>query len=286
MTYFFSWMIKQLFSRLPLKWIHYLGHVFGIVFHCVKPKISKVLAENLRQSLPILSSARTQHTTSLAQAIRLNQSEAGKTMMESFAIWASPPARVLQWIVHVKNAHVIDEAHQRKHGIIFITPHLGAYEITSIYYGTQYPITVLYRRPRKEWLFNMIVKGRAKGKIKVAETNAAGVKQLLSALKKGEAVGILPDQIASRGQGEWADFFGRPAYTMVLLSKLALKTNASIIMAVGERLPNSQGFTIHLKKLTAGDVSTPQRLNRALEQEIKQWPLQYMWNYDRFKALT
>jgi KDO2-lipid IV(A) lauroyltransferase len=285
MTTFFSWMIKQLFSRLPLKWIHYLGHVFGIFFHVLKPKISKVLAENIRLALTALPNTRMQHTTSLAQAIRLNQSETGKTMMESFAIWASPPARVLQWIVHVQNAHVIDEAHQRKQGIIFITPHLGAYEITSIYYGTQYPITVLYRRPRKEWLFNMIVKGRAKGKIKVAEANAAGVKQLLSALKKGEAVGILPDQIASRGQGEWADFFGRPAYTMVLLSKLALKTNASIIMAVGERLPNSQGFTIHLKKLTAGDVSTPQRLNRVLEQEIKQLPLQYMWNYDRFKAL-
>jgi KDO2-lipid IV(A) lauroyltransferase len=104
----------------------------------------------------------------------------------------------------------------------------------------------------------------------------------MQALKRGEAIGILPDQIPAEGEGEWADFFGKPAYTMTLASKLAEKTGAMVIMAFGERLGNGQGYEIHLTKVDS--IATPTLLNQAIERQIKQKPEQYLWQYNRYKA--
>jgi Kdo2-lipid IVA lauroyltransferase/acyltransferase len=108
-----------------------------------------------------------------------------------------------------------------------------------------------------------------------------GSKKLLQALKRGEAIGILPDQIPRKGEGEWADFFGKPAYTMGLVSKLAVKSGAAVIMAFGERLPGGEGFHIHLSKVD--DIHTPTLLNQAIERQVAQCPVQYLWQYNRYK---
>ena len=106
----------------------------------------------------------------------------------------------------------------------------------------------------------------------------------MQALKKGEAIGILPDQTPIKGEGEWAPFFGKPAYTMALAGKLAEKTGAVVIMAFGRRLPHGKGFEIHLNKLESGSIATPTLLNQALETQIKQFPEQYLWAYNRYKV--
>tara|TARA_B110000014_G_scaffold183586_1_gene132663 strand:- start:956 stop:1585 length:630 start_codon:yes stop_codon:yes gene_type:complete len=204
--------------------------------------------------------------------------------MESFAIWASKEKRILKWVNEIKGLSDIEKAHTKKKGIIFLTPHLGCYEITSIYYGSKYPLTILYRPPRQKWLERLIKEGRQKGLNVLAPTNKMGIKKILTALKKGEAVGILPDQAANKGEGEWADFFGRPAYTMILVSKLAKKTGATVIMAFGERLSIGKGFDIHFKTLSSNDISSARKLNKVLENEIKFAPTQYLWNYDKHKG--
>jgi KDO2-lipid IV(A) lauroyltransferase len=169
-------------------------------------------------------------------------------------------------------------------GLIFLTPHLGCFEITSLYYGARQPMAVLYRPPRQRWLLPLILAGRQRGKIALAEANSHGVKQLLQALKRGEAIGILPDQAPFEGEGEWAPFFGRPAYTMTLASKLAQKTNAQVFMAFGERLPHGQGYHIHIRRIAAGGIATPALMNAEIERTIAQCPTQYLWSYDRYKV--
>ena len=63
--------------------------------------------------------------------------------------------------------------------------------------------------------------GRSRGRVRLAPADLSGVRELMSALKRGEAAGFLPDQVPGEGEGEWAEFFGRPAYTMTLAAKLA-----------------------------------------------------------------
>ncbi|HAJ72421.1 MAG TPA: lysophospholipid acyltransferase family protein [Methylophilaceae bacterium] len=272
-------LIAKILAMLPLRVTHAIGAVIGWLFHQLKPKARAMLAQNLRHSGLYPDEAE------FNRAVKQNIAHTGKSLIEGFAIWGSSQQRALSWIKAVKGEAQIDEALARGKGIIFLTPHMGCFEITSIFYGSKHPITVLYRPPRKSEMEALIVQGRSKGQVKLAQTNKAGVKALLQALSKGEAVGILPDQTANKGEGEWAPVFGRPAYTMVLASKLAEKTDAAVIMAFGERLPKGQGFVIHLHRLAQGAIATPAQLNAAVEAQIRQCPLQYIWNYNRHKGV-
>jgi len=152
-----------------------------------------------------------------------------------------------------------------------------------MFYGAQKPITIMYRKARKSWMNDLMIIGRKKGMVKLATPDMQGVKKILLALQKGEAVGILPDQVADKGQGEWANFFGKPAYTMVLIKRLIEKTDANIVMAYGERLADSSGYNIHLEKINKKDIISTENLNKQIERFIKKNPTQYGWSYDRYK---
>ena len=265
-------------SLIPLCLIQVIGALIGHIFNLLNTRSRNLLVSNLTNSNIY------NNKSDLKKAINKNIGETGKTILEGFAIWLSKESRILKWVKEVKGLDEVHKAQKNKKGIIFLTPHLGCYEITSIYYGSKYPLTVLYRPPRQKWLVNLIKKGRQKGLNKLAPTDKSGVKQILKALRNGEAVGILPDQAANKGEGEWVEFFGRPAYTMVLVSRLAKKTGANLVMAFGERLDNGKGFKIHFKSIDPDAVSTPKKLNKLLEDEIRKAPTQYLWNYDKHKG--
>lgn len=270
-----KFLLKPL-SFLSLTHIHRIGAWLGRVMFLCMPQSKKIMLRNLKQSQLYTDS------TSLHAAVSLNILESGKSIVESLALWQKTDTELLSWVNMPKNWHIVEEAITNKKGIIFLTPHLGCFEITSIFYGSKYPITVLYRQPKMQWLLAYIQAGRARAGVSLAEANAGGVRKLMHALKRGEAIGILPDQIPAAGEGEWADFFGLPAYTMTLASKLANRTGATVIMAFGERLSHGEGFEIHLQKIDS--IATPALLNKAIEQQIAQEPTQYLWHYPRYKV--
>ncbi|MEQ1766112.1 MAG: lysophospholipid acyltransferase family protein [Methylotenera sp.] len=272
-----SLLFKPL-ALLSLANIHRLGAILGYAMYLFMPQAKKRIRENLTQCKLF------NDESTIKQISKLNVIENGKSIIESLAIWQKQDKETLAWVKPSKNYHLIEEAIAKQKGIIFLTPHMGCFEITSIFYGAQHPITVLFRRPKKRWLQLMTESGRAHNQVKLATANLQGVRLLMQALKRGEAIGILPDQVPARGEGELASFFGKPAYTMTLVSKLAEKTGATIIMAFGERLENAQGFEIHLTKLAEGAVATPTLLNQAIEQQIAQKPTQYLWSYPRYKV--
>lgn len=264
-------------ARLPLSVTHKIGGFFGLIFHGFAERSKATLVENMKQS------ALFSDEIALNNAIKANLQEMGKAMLESFAIWGSSQEKILSQIKTVNNLALLHAVIAQKRGIIFLTPHIGAFEVASIYYAAHYPMTILYRPTRKTWMNESVLQGRTKGHIKLAPTSLTGVKKLYLALKHGEAVGMLPDQIASKGEGEWADFFGKPVYTMVLASKLAMKTGSEIIMAVAERLPKGEGFILHLERITYAQISNAALLNQQIEKQVRKFPLQYMWSYDRYK---
>jgi len=266
---------SKLIARLPLPAIHSLGKALGWLLHVCTPGTASLQRSNLVQS------GLCANADALKNLTYANISETGKAILETLAIWQWPQQQALQLVKSCGNWHLVEEALNKGKGLIFLTPHLGCFEITSIYYASHHPITVLFRPPKKSWLSPLIDAGRLKGQVKLAPANAQGVRALMQALKKGETIGILPDQIPAAGEGEWANFFGKPAYTMTLAGKLAEKTGATVIMAFGERLTDGQGYRIHLTKIES--IATPDLLNQAIEQQIKQKPEQYLWRYNRYK---
>ena len=273
----FKLLLKPL-TLLSLPALHRIGTLIGYIMYALMPESKKNIKENIRQSGLLASNQ------DINSFIKSNLLESGKSYLESLAIWQKKDNTTLKWVKQCKNWHLAEEALSKKKGIIFLTPHMGCFEITSKFYGAQRPITVLFRRPKMRWLHALTESGRTNQNINLAPANMLGVRLLIQALKRGEAIGILPDQIPGKGEGEWAPFFGKPAYTMSLASKLAEKTGAAVIMAFGEHLPNGEGFNIHLTQLENGSIATPTLLNKAIEHQIKQNPSQYLWAYPRYKV--
>ena len=261
----------------PLPAIHGLGAVVGLINYLFNRDHRAHAKGNLNQSG--LSNGKITAEKMLFKSTLENS----KGAFETFAIWFKSQLEVLNWVKNVDGWDAVEDAINSGKGLIFLTPHLGCFEITSLYYGAHYPMTVLYRQPRQAWLMPLIAAGRQRGKVTLAPANSQGVKLLLQALKRGEAIGILPDQAPLEGEGEWAPFFGRPAYTMTLASKLAQKTGAKVFMAFGERLSWGRGYNIHIHAIEAGGINTPTLLNAEIERTIQQCPTQYLWMYDRYK---
>jgi KDO2-lipid IV(A) lauroyltransferase len=128
-----------------------------------------------------------------------------------------------------------------------------------------------------------MVAGRSRSGAAVAPANLRGVRMLYRALARGEAIGLLPDQAPGVGEGAWAPFFGRPAYTMTLVGRLQQASGAAVIMAFGERLPDGRGYRLHFEEI-ADDPIDEAALNRAVEAQVRRRPEQYLWSYNRYKV--
>lgn len=212
--------------------------------------------------------------------------EGGKLVAEVPRLWFGRPVSI-QW----DGAQLIEAAREAGRGIVFLTPHLGCFEVTAQGYAGRFGrITVLFRPARKEWLRDLVDSSRERENLATAPTTLAGVKQMLKALKAGEAVGLLPDQVPPEGQGVWAPFFGRDAYTMTLSARLAQQTGAVILLAWGERLSWGRGYRIHLRPwdapLAHDARAAAAQVNERMERLIRECPQQYLWGYARYKMPT
>jgi KDO2-lipid IV(A) lauroyltransferase len=177
----------------------------------------------------------------------------------------------------------VETARARGKGIIIVTPHLGCFEMVSLYFVQRLPMTVMYREPRVAWLEPLMIAGRSRWQATVVPANLRGVRRFYRTLQHQGTVGLLPDQAPSAGEGAWADFFGRPAFTMTLVGRLQRATGAAVIMVFAERLPGGRGYYMHFEELPTSQFDEA-ALNRAIEMQVRRRPEQYLWSYYRYKA--
>ena len=267
--------LLKLFALLPLPLIHGIGFLVGWISYWSDKKLARRIRNNLSKS-GIVSNNKAH-----AHLVRKTIGETGKGIVETIAIWAKSQRSVLKWVKRCDGWHHVENALLTKKGLIFLTPHLGCFEITSRYYAARQPLTILYTPAKKEWLATMMESGRERSKTQLAPANLTGVRRLLKSLKAGEAVGILPDQVPDTGEGVIANYFGEPVYTMTLATKLAEATGATVLLAYGERLAWGKGYNIHIEPLLTDP--SPQHINDAIEQLVRRKPEQYLWSYRRFK---
>jgi Kdo2-lipid IVA lauroyltransferase/acyltransferase len=266
----------RLLARLPLPLLHAIGALLGRLVYLASPTYRNRLKDNI---------GRAGYAQYLSSAIR----ETGKNVLELPFVWFAAQERI-QKATHAANWDLVQAAAAEGRGLIFLTPHLGCFEISAQFAATKMPLTVLYRPPRKDILKPLIEGARERHHLRLAPANLSGVRTLLKTLKHGGAIGLLPDQVPQHGEGVWANFFGKPAYTMTLPAKLQQMTGAPIILAFAERQLGSGGYTLHLARLDAQLDGTPEQqaraINQAMEQLIARCPAQYFWSYNRYKVPT
>jgi KDO2-lipid IV(A) lauroyltransferase len=261
----------QLLSAWPLPLLHHCGAAVGWLAFLLSPTYRRRFLENARQA-----------GYRFAQ-VRPAVAEAGKLLAETPRLWFGRMPTI-QW----DQAELIEQLRAQGRGIVFLTPHLGCFEVTAQAYAARFgPITVLYRPARKPWLRDLVASSRRRPQMTPVPTTLAGVRQMLRALKAGEAVGLLPDQVPPQGLGVWSPFFGRDAYTMTLPARLAQQTGAALLVAWGERLPQGRGYLVHVQRfegeLAADAREAAAQVNAQMERLVRAGPTQYLWGYARYK---
>ena len=268
--------LLRLVARLPLPLLHALGVVLGWAVYLSSPRYRRDVKRNL-------AAAGLGDFRLRCAAI----GEAGKSVLEVPAIWLRPFEQVADLVVEVQGWEHMDEGAKRGKGLIVVTPHIGCWEIAGQYIASRMPITVMYRTPKIRALEPLMRIGRSRGPaMKSIPADLRGVRAMLKALKRGEAIGLLPDQVPGIGEGEWVEFFGRPAYTMTLVGRIAEQTGAPVLLCCAERLPGGRGYRFIAEPMLAPrpPESAVRALNRSLERLIRRHPEQYLWGYNRYKV--
>ena len=265
----------RFFSVWPLWALHAIGHGVGWLAWLLSPVYRRRFQANVHQA-----------GLGLAQ-VWPAIGHAGAMAAELPRLWFGRPVPV-QWA----DDRAAVQAYASGRGVIFLTPHLGCFEVTAQalaerFAQTHGPLTVLYRPARQAGLAEVMLSARDRPGLAAVPTTLAGVRQMIKALRAGHAVGLLPDQVPPEGMGVWAPFFGQPAYTMTLAARLAAQTGAEVVLIWGERLPWGRGYRLHTCALGHAlsedlDVAVVQ-INQAMEQLVTRQPGQYLWGYARYK---
>jgi len=264
----------RVLSWSPLWLLHSIGWALGWLVFALSLTYRRRFLDNLRQA-----------GLSFGQALAA-VGQSGAMVMELPRLWLGRPVAI-RW----DGEQCVEEALAAGRGIVFLTPHLGSFEITAQAYAARYgqrqPVTVLFRPSRQPSLRSLVASARNRPGLMTAPTTMAGVKQLIKALREGQSVGLLPDQVPPQGLGVWAPFFGREAYTMTLSARLARQTGAVVLLVWGERLSWGRGYCMHVRPLgealSDDAVAAATVVNRAMEQIIAGCPQQYLWGYARYK---
>ena len=272
-----DWLFN-LVARLPLSVLHRLGAVLGKLTYGLSSKYAERMRENLSNAL------KGRPEADFRRVLNASIVEAGKGAIELLWVWCRPLAEVTASVKACYGWEHIEAARARGRGVIFLTPHLGCFDVSALYVAEHMPVTVLYRPPKLIWLEHVMRSGRERAQVRLARTDVSGVRQLYKALKRAEAIGLLPDQVPGNGEGEWADFFGRPAYTMTLIGRLVKSSGASVVMTSVERLTHGSGYILRFTPLEfVVDLPISRQVNAALEELVLINPAQYLWSYNRYK---
>lgn len=286
-SYFDVFMLKIIFqclAKLSLSRLHQLANLLGSMAFFILPRERNRIRDNLR-------TAKLPYDDAMVKRVLQETAKGG---MELPIAFFRQPEEISALFSRVHGWEYVEQAIENRQGLLFITPHLGSYDLAGRYISERlpFPLTAMYKPPKFSAMDNIMQMGRQRGKGRTAPTNIQGVKQIMKALRQGEATIVLPDHVPNpeEGEGVWVKFFDRDALTMTLASKLAQIKNVCPLFFVGERLADGNGFVLHIAPLSGslnGDKAhDAQIINHNVEAWIRRFPEQYLFAYNRYKDPT
>lgn len=267
---------------LSLKNAQRLGRFLGTMTWKLNSRAVATTKKNLRACYPKLNDEQIEDFG--IQSLR----ETGATAMEVPLMWEWPVESCLDLVKEIEGEELLEHYKSGKRGLLLLAPHLGNWELAGLYFSSRYKMAALYSPPNQPGLEQYMKNVRSRAGSELVATDRRGILRLFSILRGGGVVGILPDQTPTDAGGEFAPFFGIPARTMTLASKLIQKTGAIPLITYAHRLPDGRGFRIVVREpdagITSGDLhESIAALNRSVESCIAEAPTQYQWEYKRFR---
>lgn len=274
--------IASLIGRLPWPWSRALGDAIAWLWRRSGGREHRVAGRNLELAYPDLPAA--ERATMQRAILRTTARQA----LETLRLWTRHHAENLRMIRETEGVALFDAAIAAGKGVIVAAPHYGNWELLNQWLAAHTELAILYRPPDSALGEAFLRRVRADDAARVTQirAEAAGIRQLFKRLRDGGVVGILPDQQPKKGDGEFAAFFGKPAYTMTLLPRLAERSGATVLFAYCERI-GDLAFALRIEPAPAEIASADTMiataaLNAAVERIARRDPAQYQWTYKRY----
>jgi len=262
-----------------------LGKCLGLWAYFAIPRERKKVQEGLWTAF-----GQTMGAASLGRLARQVYVDLGKNAIEAMRLRVTSKQE-LQRLVKAEGLDRVDRALARGNGLIFLTGHLGCWELDGAYVASLgYPLHVIAKPLRDSRLDRLLVETRQRTGVRNI-ARGQNTRDILRALRRKEAVAILIDQ-DTKVDGVFVDFFGRPAYTPSGAVVLAMRTGAPIVPITIHREPDDSHHVQVDPEITLVETGNAQQDRRAntqrcmdaLERRIREHPSQWVWMHERWKT--
>jgi len=266
---------------LPWRVQMQIGRGIGALLYRVLGKRRDIAARNLALCFPDEDAAWHQ------QMLHEHFASLGMAVMELGLGWWASEQR-LESLVHVEGLENLLDATREGQGVLVLSGHFTATELTGRIVRRELPgLAAIYRPSRNPLLDEMLRRGR--GRVADALIPKDGMRLLLRTLKQGTPVWYAPDQSYRGRFSALVDFCGEPAMTNTALTQLVRMSGARVVPYLPRRRADGRGYELRILPALA-DFPGPSpeadalRINRLLEAHIREAPEQYYWVHRRFKG--
>ncbi|PYP86723.1 MAG: lipid A biosynthesis acyltransferase [Blastocatellia bacterium AA13] len=281
-----AWTILKLMGLLPRRVALFFGSAICTVVYLVHGRLRRTAFRNLQMAMPALPEEDRKFI------VRGAFQNLGRLLAE-FSQFPKISKDNIHKIVAYDGLENYLRASEKGQGVLFLTGHLGAWELCAYAQGAYgFPLSFLVR-PIDNPLANQIVKAYREGSGNKTIDKNESVKQVLTDLKRGLAVGFLIDVNTLEGEGVFCDFFGIPACSSTGLATFALRTGAPVVPGFihwdRELRKHKLVFEPEAPLTRTGDLKEDVRANTALftsiiERQIRQHPDQWLWVHKRWRT--
>ena len=279
MTSLVLWLMRLL-RWLPLPVLRGLGAALGWLLYVSVPSRRRVASTNLALCFPQWSAARR------AQGVRDHFREFAQAWLDRSWLWHGTPELVRRRVRLRGDVSVLSNAQQP---VVIFAPHFVGLDVgwTLLALSVDRAFTTIYTQQSNEQVDRWVERGRSRwGRVRLFRREA-GVKAIISALRDGEALYLLPDMNFGLEDSVFVPFYGVPAATVPSLSRFAQLGRATVVPVVTRLTP--EGYEVEVlpawDNYPTGDaLADTATMNRRLEQMIDAMPSQYYWVHQRFKS--
>ena len=239
-------------------------------------KITKV---NLEIAYPELSK------TEIELISKLSIRESLISSFETLYTWGRSPHQSNNQLFKIENNFLLCKTYEEKNGLITVAIHNRSVDMLLGWINSKIKTVSLYKKIKINVLEKFVKKNREYGESKSYETSIGGVRKIFQALKSKGAICFAADQVPQRGLGKYIKLYNRDAYTTTLVQSLAVKTRAPVLYIFINS--NKNGFLYVSVKQCENDIYDDSKhlllLNKDIENIINVRPIDYSWEYKRFK---
>ena len=280
------WLLVRFVGLLPRGMSRNVGAAIGWLAYAATPRLRRVGLRNLELAFPEKPEA--ERETILRGMYR----QLGWQLAEFCHMPGYSLERANQFIRYEGLEHYLT-AKQRGKGVLVLTGHLGAWEMSSFYHSLAgYPMGMVIRKLDNPWVNRFVndIRTQHGNRVLPKDDFARG---LIAAMRAGETVGVLMDTNMTPPQGVFVDFFGHAACTASGVARVALRTGAAVLPGFLAWEPAEKKYVLHflpeLQLVDTGDserdaTTNTQMFTTALENVIRKYPEQWLWVHRRWKT--